>query len=88
MQYKRQAVRFIFDWQKSKDSKRHDHVWVQEYLTRVMNPQEVPYPWQGIMIGELQIVMRVKNEGLRSEGGYTQLLKYTRVLVKLLQWQQ
>ncbi len=53
-----------------------------------MNPRGVPYPWQGRMIGELQLVLTVKDEGLKSEDGYTQLPKYTWALVKLLQWRR
>ena len=88
MQYERQAVRCAFNWQKSEDGWQRDHVWVQEYPTGTMNPRGVPYPWQGRMIGELQLVVTVRDEGLGSEDGYTQLPKYTGALVKLLRWRQ
>ena len=88
LQYERLAVRCAFNWQKSEDGWRRDHVFVQEYLTVAMNRRGVPYPWQGRMIGELQLVLTVRDEGLGSEDGYTQLPKYTRALVKLLQWRR
>ena len=88
MQYARQAVHCIFNWQKSEDGWRHDHVWVQEYPMEAINPRRVLYLWQGRMIGELQLVVIVRDKGLGSKDGYTQLLKYTGALVKLLQWRR
>ena len=41
-----------------------------------------------MIIGELQLVVTVKDERLESKDGYTQLPKYTGALVKLLQWRQ
>ena len=38
VQYERQAVRCAFNWQKSKDGWRRDHVWVQKYPTEALNP--------------------------------------------------
>ena len=38
VQFERQVVRFAFNWQKSEDSWRLDHIWVQEYATGAMNP--------------------------------------------------
>ena len=40
------------------------------------------------MIGELQLVLTVKDEGIAGELGCTQIPKYTGALVKLLQWRQ
>ena len=40
------------------------------------------------MIGELQLVLTVRDEGLGSKDGYTQLPKYTGALVKLLRWRR
>ena len=40
------------------------------------------------MIGELQLVVTVRDKGLKSKNGHTQLPKYTRALVKPLQWRQ
>ena len=87
-QCKCQAVRCAFNWEKSEEGLRLDHIWVQEYPTGAINPRRVPYPWQDRMIGELQLVLTVRDEGLRSEDGYTQLPNYTWALVKLLQWRQ
>ena len=84
MQYERQAVRCAFEWQKSEDGWRRDHVWVQEYPIGSTNPRGIPYPWQSRMIGELQLVLMVKDEGMVGELGCTQIPKYTGALVKLL----
>ena len=40
------------------------------------------------MIGELQLVLTVREKGLGSEDGYTQFSKYTGALVKLLRWRR
>ena len=88
MQYKRQVVQCAFEWQKSEDGWRRDHVWVQEYLIGSTNPQKILYPWQGRMIGGLQLVFTVKDEGMAGEMGCTQIPKYTGALVKLLQWRR
>ncbi len=53
-----------------------------------MNPRGVLYPWQGRMLGELQLVLTVRDKGLGSEDVYTQLPKYTGALVKLLRWRR
>ena len=88
MQYKRQAVQCTFEWQKSEDGWRRDHIWIQEYPIGSTNPRGIPYPWQSRIIGELQLVHMVKNEGMAGEMGYNQIPKYTLALVKLLQWRQ
>ena len=88
MQYKRQAVRYAFEWQKSEDGWQCDHVWVQEYPIRSTNLREIPYPWQSRTIGELQLVLTVKDEGMAGEIRSTQIPKYTGALVKLLRWRQ
>ncbi len=86
VQYESQVVRFAFNWQKSEVGWRRDHLWVQEYLTGIMNLRGVPYPWQSRMMGELQLVLTVRDEDLGSKDGYTQLSKYTWALVNLLRW--
>ena len=48
-----------------------------------MNSRGLPYPLQGRMVGELQLVLTVRDEGLESKDGYTQLPKYPWALVKL-----
>ena len=88
MQYKCQAVQCAFEWQKSEDGWRRDHVWVQKYLIGSTNSQRIPYPWQNRMIGELQLVHTVKDESMAGEIGCTQILKYTGALVKLLRWRR
>ena len=40
------------------------------------------------MIGELQLVLTIKDKGMTGEMGCTQIPKYTGALVKLLQWHQ
>lgn len=40
------------------------------------------------MIGELQLILTVRDKGLGSEVGYTQLPKYTGALVKFLRWRR
>lgn len=40
------------------------------------------------MIGELQLILTVRNKGMGNELCDTQLLRYTAALVKLLQWYQ
>ena len=40
------------------------------------------------MIGELQLVLMVKDKGMAGKLGCTQILKYTGALVKLLQWRR
>ncbi len=40
------------------------------------------------MIGELQLVLTLRDEGLGSEDGYSQLPKYTGALVKILRWRR
>ena len=81
-------MRCTFNWRKSEDGLRRDHVWIQEYPTRAMNSWGVLYPWQGKITGELQLVLTVRDKGLGSKDGYTQLSKYTWALVKLLRWRQ
>ena len=71
MEYKRQAVQCAFEWRKSEDGWRRDHIWVQEYPIGLTNARAIPYPWQCRMIGELQLVFIVKNEDMESEMGCT-----------------
>ena len=40
------------------------------------------------MIGELQLILTVRDEGLESKDVYTQLPKYIGALVKLLRWRR
>ena len=88
MQYKFQAVQCAFEWEKSEDGCRRDHIWVEKYPIGSTNSWEIPYPWQGMMIGELQLVLTVKNKGMAGEMGCTQIPNYTGALVKLLQWRR
>ncbi len=50
-----------------------------------MNSWEIPYPWQGMMIGELQLVFTIKDEDKGGELGVAHTPKYTELMVKLLQ---
>ena len=84
MQYEHQAMRHVFKWQKSEESWRCDHVWVQEWPSRANNSREIPYPQQNKMIGELQLVFTVRDKDARGELDITHIPKYTRVMVKLL----
>ena len=86
MQYKHQEVQCAFEWQKTKNGWRRDHVWVQKYPTGSINPQQILYPWQNRMIGELQLVFIVRDEGMAGKLGFTQIPKYTGALIKLYQW--
>lgn len=54
----------------------------------VLNSQKIFYLWQNRIIKRLQLFVTVKNKGLESKDGYTQLPKYIETLVKLLEWQQ
>ena len=38
MQYERQTVRYAFEWQKSEDGWRRDHLWVKKYPIGSKNP--------------------------------------------------
>lgn len=86
MQYKRQAVQYAFEQQKSKNGQRRYNIQVQIYPTGLVNQQEIPYPWQGKMIEELQLIFIVKDEGMASKLGYTQIPNYTGALITFLQW--
>ncbi len=88
VQYKRQAMRCAFEWQKSEKSWQRDHIWVQEWLTGAKNSQGILYPWQSKMIGELQLVFTIKNKDAGGESGIPYTPKYTEAMVKLLQWRQ
>lgn len=53
VQYERQAVRCAFEWQKSEEGWKRDHVWVLKYPVGAVNSRGIPYPWQGRIIREL-----------------------------------
>ena len=88
IQYNRQVVQCTFEWQRGEDGWQRDHVWIQEYSTGLTNPREILYLWQSRMIGQLQLVFIVRNEGMVGKLGCTQISKYTGALIKLLQWRQ
>lgn len=88
VQYERQAARYAFEWQRSKEGWRHDNVWVQEYLVGALISRGIPYPWQGKMIRELQLILTVRDEDFGNKLCDAQLFRYTGALIKLLQWRQ
>lgn len=48
----------------------------------------MPYPRQSKIIGELQLVFRVRNKDMEGELGIVYTPKYSGAIVKLLQWHQ
>ncbi len=74
----------VFESQKLEEGWRRDHVWVQEWPAGAKNSRGIPYPWQGKMIGELQLVFTVRDENAGGELGFAHNFKYTGAMVKLL----
>lgn len=71
------------DWQNERFWRR-DYVWIQKYPPEEKNRRGRAFPWEGRMVGQLQLLFTVQDESQRNareDHPY-----YTRAMVELFQW--
>ena len=77
----KEICRCAFNWQ-NEETRRRDHVWIQEYHSNVINRSDNQHSWDERMIEQLQLVIIVLNR--KRHDRKSKPLRYIDAMIELL----